>query len=115
LQANGNKPVAFGGEKIMKAIDNVFISANDEETVVYSLLKNIPVLNIYIIFADENGKIEIMKSSAFFKLADFEQMTVLGIAEGKYNAYEVIREMFDYSVKKGWDADETGIRLMKEE
>ncbi|MCI1931714.1 MAG: hypothetical protein LKJ13_08495 [Clostridia bacterium] len=98
----------------MKTIENVFISVDDEEAVVYSLLKNIPVFNIYVIFADENGKIEIMKSNLFFKLENFEDMYVLGIAEGKYRAYRVVTEMFGYSSKKGWDADKTGICLIKE-
>ena len=98
----------------MKAIDNVFISVENEETVIYSLLKNIPVLNIYIIFADDSGKIEIVSSNSFFRLKNFEDMYVLGIAEGKYQAYRVVKEMFDYAVKQGWDTDKTGICLIKE-
>lgn len=98
----------------MKTIENVFISVENEETVIYSLLKNIPVFNIYIIFAGDSGKIEIMSSNSFFRLKNFEDMYVLGIAEGRYEAYRIVREMFDYSVKQGWDADKTGICLIKE-
>jgi len=101
----------------MRFIENIFVSESIEDlnTVLYSLKRNIPVFNIYIISSDENGRLEVMPSAEYLgRFGKWEEKTVCGVAAGKLSAYRLLTEIIDYGTTQGWKADEIGLNILKE-
>lgn len=90
----------------MKFIDEIFVSnkVTDLNTVIYSLKRQIPVFEIYVICTknDTNNTAFIMPSREVYK-DDDESITVVGIAKGKRDAYE----LFKYIMQYWYDKNET--------
>ena len=102
----------------MRFIENVFVSENiqDINTVFYSLKRNIPVFNIYLIYIDKSGKCEISSSTHFLEgYEKNKEKTVCGAALGKRDAYALFAQIVEYSLSKGWKADDIGKNILKEE
>jgi len=101
----------------MRFIENIFVSESIEDlnTVIYSLKRNMPVFNIYIICSDKKGRLEVMPSAEYLgKFGGWEEKTVCGVSAGKLNAYRLLTEIIDYGVSQGWKADEIGLNILKE-
>ena len=101
----------------MRFIENIFVSDSIEDinTVIYSLKRNMPVFNIYVICADNKGKCEIMLSSEYLgRFGGWQEKTVCGVAAGKKNAYGLFAEMIEYGISQGWKADEIAMNILKE-
>ena len=102
----------------MRFIENVFVSENidDVNTVFYSLKRNIPVFNIYLIYIDKNGKCEISSSAHFLDGYDKNKdKTVCGAALGKSDAYTLFAQIVEYSLSKGKNACDIGKKILKGE
>ena len=99
----------------MNFIENVFVSGIDDiNTVVYSLKRNIPVINVYIILIDENSKSVILSSFEYFKNDEYKNMYAAGICSGKYNAYRTYSEIIKYALNKNWSLSDLGKNLIGE-
>lgn len=101
----------------MRFIENVFVSDNikDLNTVVYSLKRNIPVFDIYVVCVDNNGKCEIILSKDFLgNFGQSEKKTVIGLAFGKKSAYNLFADIVCYANEKGWNIDELGKNILEE-
>lgn len=91
---------------MMDFIDDIFVDENVENlsTIIYSLKKGIPVLNIYLICVDNEAKniAHIMSSSEYFnKKNTKKQYKTIGIAVGKYGANRLFSNIIEYWVEKG--------------
>lgn len=94
----------------MKFIENVFVSENvdDIETVIYSLKKNIPVFNVYCICIDFNSKniFEILSSRELLGKRNIKkEYYIAGIAMGKYDAYVLVKEIFEHGEENSWNPE----------
>ena len=99
----------------MKFIENIFTSGIDDiNTVVYSLKRGIPVINIYIILIDEKDRSVIISSFEYFKNNEYKKMYAAGICSGKYNAYRTFSEIIKYTLSKNWDLSDLGKNLIGE-
>lgn len=85
----------------MNIIENVFVSNNvdDVGTVIYSLKRKIPVFNVFCICVNFSSKntFEVLSTKELFHKRNIEKdYYIAGIAMGKYDAYVLIKEIFQY-------------------
>ncbi len=99
----------------MNFIDNVFVSGIDDiETVVYSIKRNIPVFNLYIIAVSSNNNGVILLSSEFLKNDKYKNMYIAGMCFGKYRAYKLYSEIVAYAISQKWESSQIGQKLIEE-
>lgn len=99
----------------MKFIENIFVSGiDDTETVFYSLKKNIPLFNIYLVLVDSEKQSVILSSYEYFKNDNYKDMYTAAVCSGKYNAYRTYEEMVKYAIKNNWNISDIGRNLIAE-
>ena len=102
----------------MRLIEEVYIgkSITDLGTIFYCLKRNIPIVNLYCICLLENTKhmLEIMTARQLFLPRNVcKPYWIVGIAEGKKEAYDLTRAIFQDSLERGiqWSEWKEKIKL----
>ena len=88
-----------------RLLDEPFIgeTVKDLPSILYSLNRNIPVFNIYLIIScsNSNNIFEIISSFEFVKKRYHQKdFKIIGIAGGKYEAYDIIRHILQIACDK---------------
>ena len=94
----------------MNFTDEIYVgeSVKDLSTVMYSLKRNIPVFNLYVIAYDKNSKnmAEIMESrEAVKKRNESRNLTVMGIAYSRREAYDLFKYIIEDFCANDWNID----------
>lgn len=103
----------------MEFIEDIFIggSINELGTIIYSLKKNVPVLNIYCLCIKTEGKnlLEIMTSWELLKNKnENKKYIVIGIANGKMEAYDLAGYIFQFAEDNDWELNNFKSLVVKE-
>lgn len=92
----------------MNFIEEIYVgeTVKDIQTIVYALNRRIPILNVYCICMELYSKflIEIVSSYEISKrYHKYEGYTIIGIAEGKKEANDLVRFIIQDAVNGVWD------------
>jgi len=91
----------------MQLAQDLFVAENvtDLETVVYALRRNIPMPRLYcILYVFEKNRYELVSSWELCKGRFlFKNGVIVGVANGKREAYDLMAYMIEEVVKDGKD------------
>lgn len=104
---------------VMNFIEEIYVGENvgDIHTVIYALNRKIPILNVYCICIELYSKflIEIISSYEISKHHNrFENHTIIGIAEGKKEANDLVRFIIQDAVNGVWDFSNLKQSILKQ-